>query len=153
MAEREGRSSGLFMIGITAVFLAGFFLLVIFGARCYQDAVSGQRRSMDCRTLESYFATAVKGYDRAGAVSVREDASVGEMLLIADDAGYALRIYAHGGQLLEEYALPDAEPAPERAQVIGQTKSFSATLEDGLLTVATDAGESLVYLRAGGDAA
>ena len=153
MAEREGRSSGLFMVGIAAVFLAGFFLLVIFGAQCYRGAVSGQRGNMDRRALESYIATVVKGSDRAGAVSVRSDDSVGTELIILDDAGYALRIYAFGGQLLEEYARPEAAPAPERAQVIGETAVFAATLEDGLLSVTTDAGEALVYLRAGGDAA
>ena len=42
MRERRGISAGLLMIGIAAIFLAGFFLLVIFGAQSYRGTVVSQ---------------------------------------------------------------------------------------------------------------
>ena len=58
--KREGTSPlGLYTIGIAALFLAGFFLLVVFGAQSYRDTVGGQNRNGEARAELAYLAAAV----------------------------------------------------------------------------------------------
>lgn len=150
MRKREASPLGLYTIGIAALFLAGFFLLLVLGAQSYRDTVTGQDRNMETRALLAYFAASVKGSDMPGAVAVRETEE-GPVLFIADgDTGYALRIYCRDGTLLEEYAQAEAPLAPETAQVIGKTETFSVEEGDGLWTVTTDAGRVRLHLRSEG---
>ena len=149
MKGEKGSPLGYYTIGIAALFLAGFLLLVVFGAQGYRNVVAGQNGNMHSRALLSYLSTTVKGYDEAGAVSVREDASLGPVLSLADgDSGYAVRIYQQNGALLEDYAAADTPLNPVEAQHIGETGLFEAELSSsGLLTLYTDAGSVLVHLR------
>ena len=152
MKQSERNPLGFYTIGIVALFLAGFFLLVVFGARSYRDTVKGEYGNMDTRALSSYLATCVKGCDTRGAVSIR-DTEAGPTLVVADgDTGFALRIYRHEGQLLEDFAALDAPLAPEEAQVIGSTEYFELERpETDLLIVRTDAGRVVLHLRSEGD--
>ena len=150
--KRENRSPiGLYTIGIAALFLAGFFLLVVFGAQSYRNTVAGQSGNMHSRALLSYLSTEVKANDTAGAVVVTEDDAVGQVLVLADgSSGYALRIYRKDGVLLEDYASSTAELRPEEAQTIGETERFEAEmLSDDVLKLTTDAGSVLLHLRSG----
>ena len=151
MRQEEGNPMGLYTIGIVALFLAGFFLLVVFGARSYQQTVNLQYGNMDTRALSSYLAASVKGSDTRGAVSIR-NTEEGPTLLIADgDTGYGLRIYQREGRLLEEYTASDAPFSPEEAQVIGTTELFEPEMpEQDLLIVRTDAGRVVLHLRSEG---
>ncbi len=151
MRRESGQSSlGLLMIGMAAIFLAGFFLLVVFGAQSYRNTVAGQDLNNNARALQSYLSTAVRGSDRQNAVSVRTEGTYAPVLVIADgDSGYAVHIYRHEGRLLEDYAPLAAEPSPERSQFIGETALFEVKEAGGLLEVRTDAGRVLVHLRSG----
>ncbi len=151
MRRESGSSSlGLLMISMAAIFLAGFFLLVIFGAQSYRNTVAGQDFNNNARALQSYLSTAVRGSDRQNAVTVRRDGAYAPVLVIADgDSGYGVHIYQHGGQLLEDYAALEAEPSPARSQLIGETALFEIEEAEGLLALRTDAGRVLVHLRSG----
>ena len=151
MKQENRHSFGFFVIAVAALFLAGFLMLVIFGARSYRGIVESQETNMRSRELLSYLSTCVKANDTEGAVSVTESGS-GTILTVADGAtGYAFRIYLRDGRLLEEYAPTDAALEPERAQEIGLTERFDAALADnGVLTVYTDAGRVLLRLRSEG---
>ena len=150
--KREGSSPlGLYTIGIAALFLAGFFLLVVFGAGSYRNTVAGQNDNMDSRALLSYLATTVKGHDSAGAVSVLEGAEGSILVLAEGDTGYALRIYRSGGILVEDYAPLESLLRPGEAQSIGATNIFTVEREGSdLLRLTTDAGQILLRLRSGG---
>ena len=152
MNQRKGSPLGLYTIGIAALFLAGFLLLVVFGARSYQSTVTGQNENMKSRSLLSYLATTVHGYDTGDAVTV-EDSEHGPLLVIADgNTGYALRIYRYEGALVEDYAVQTAPLAPERAQVIGSTDIFEIEqLSDSLFRIATDEGSVLLHIRSKGE--
>ena len=141
---------GLYSIGIAALFLAGFFLLVVFGAQSYRSVAVGQEGNMDSRTLLSYIATSIKANDTAGAVTVSRGEQ-GTVLAIEDgSSGYVLRLYLHEGNLVEDFNALDAALSPDSAQVIGATDTFEAEyITDGLLCVRTDAGRVLLHLRSG----
>ena len=144
----------LLSVGLAALFLLGFLLLVAFGARSYRDVVDSQYGSMDERALTTYLAASVKANDSRGALRV-EEADVGQVLVVNDvETGWALRYYLYEGQLAEDFARDGTPLKPERATLIGPTTQFSVREgENGLLTVTTDAGRTLVRLRSGEEAA
>ena len=148
--KNETRSGlGLYTVGIAALFLAGFFLLVVFGAQSYRNTVSGQNANMHGRALLSYLSTTVKAYDAEGAVEIREDAGRGPVLVLRDfRSGYVLRIYREDGRLLEDFAEEGTDLSPENAQVIGETEQFRAEKDStGLQRLSTDEGTVLLQLR------
>ena len=146
--ERTARSTSYFTIGTVALFLVGFLLLVIFGARIYRATVASQYANMDTRSQLSYLATTLRSCDERGAVTVADD-----MLVIRDgDSGYAFRLYLQDGQLVEDYAAIDASLDPSAGQIIGNTSTFAIEKDGARLTVETDAGRVLVYLRGEGGA-
>ena len=153
MRKERHFSLGFYTIGVAALFLAGFFLLVVFGAQSYRNTVAGQNGNMQSRALLSYLSTTVKACDAAGAVSLTEDPEVGRVLVLADgSSGYAVRIYHRDGILLEDYAAADTPLRPEEAQRIGETRQFEAEKPSSdVLKLKTDAGSVLLHLRSGGE--
>ena len=147
--KRTASGTGFAAIGTAALFLAGFLLLVVFGARSFRDAARTQSLNGADRAVLSYLATSVKGNDTAGAVRVLETEE-GQVLSLSDgDSGYALRIYRRGNDLVEDFAREGAELDPERAEIIGQTETFEISCGDGLLEIVTDAGRVLLHVRSG----
>lgn len=140
---------GLYTIGIAALFLAGFLMLVTLGAKTYCDTVDRQTVNNSDRALR-YAATCIRANDSGNAVRIEQNN--GTVLSVLDaDTGYALRIYLYQGNLVEEYSEPDAALNPEQAQVIGETQTFEVQqMQEGLYAVSTDAGRILVHTRSKG---
>lgn len=151
MKNRRQSPLGFYTIGIAALFLAGFFLLVLFGAQNYRNTVAGQTENMKSRALLSYLTTVVKSYDAKDAVET-DQSEYGQVLLISDgDSGYTLRIYKYKDTLVEDYAAAGSNLAPQEAQVIGETKKFTLYRpEPDILSISTDAGDILLHLRSEG---
>ena len=135
-------------LGVAALFLLGFLLLVAFGARSYRDVVDNQYAGMDARALSAYIAASVKANDSRGSLRT-EDSEYGQVLVVTDaESGYALRYYRYDGQLMEDFGPAGSPLAPEDAQPIGPTSVFSVERgENGLVTLITDAGRTLLYVR------
>ncbi|WP_300774384.1 DUF4860 domain-containing protein [uncultured Acetatifactor sp.] len=146
--RRSGGLSGIYTMAVAGVFLAGFFLTVVFGAQTYREIAEGQSRNNEARALLSYISTCVRMNDTPGAVRVsREEGE--PVLVIADgQSGYAIRIYRYGDSLVEDYGEADGALYPDMAQVIGETEEFRIEeLENGAYAVVTDAGRVLFGLR------
>lgn len=146
--RRSGGLSGIYTMAVAGVFLAGFFLTVVFGAQTYREIAEGQSRNNESRALLSYISTCVRMNDTPGAVRVsREEGE--PVLVIADgQSGYAIRIYRYGDSLVEDYGEADGALYPDMAQVIGETEEFRIEeLENGAYAVVTDAGRVLFGLR------
>jgi len=139
-----------FAIGTVALFLMGFLLLVIFGARIYRDTVAGQAGNNDTRAQLSYLVTTVRGNDSRGAVSVSGTAEAPLLVIRDGDSGYAFRVYLSEGRLVEDFAPTDAPLDPAAGQIIGTTNTFTARKDGALLRMSTDEGSVLVYLRGEG---
>jgi hypothetical protein len=157
LKEKERSPLGWYTIGIAALFLAGFFLLVLFGALTYRNTVRSQRANYDARSLSAYLTTAIRANDSEGSFLVYDDGTYGQVISADDgNSGFAFRIYRCDGKLVEDYAETGAPLNPDAAQTIGETEVFSVRiLTDNLCSVETDAGRSLIGLRsgiAGGDA-
>lgn len=148
MRKEKNSPIGLHTIGIAALFLAGFFLLVTFGAKSYRNSVAVQDRDMQHRAVLAGISTAVRSFDARGAVSVTDDPDYGQVLNLADgDSGYMLRIYLADGALQEEYTPENAALNPASAMRLGEAGEFTVQLNGDLLRVHTDAGSVLMHLR------
>ena len=146
--RRESSLSGIYTMAVAGVFLAGFFLTVIFGAQTYREIADGQNRNNEARALLSYISTCVRMNDTAGAVSVSQ--VEGEPVLVIADgqSGYAIRIYRYGDSLVEDYGEAAGALYPDMAQVIGETEEFRIEELGGqTYAVITDAGRVLFGLR------
>lgn len=147
--KRDGGLSGIYTVAVAGLFLAGFFLTVVFGAQTYRGIVAGQAKNNQARALLSYISTCVRQNDRAGAVSVQEKDGR-QVLVIADGYGYALRIYPYEGCLLEDYGELEGDLFPAGAQTIGETEEFRVEeLGNDTYAVVTDAGRVLFSVRSG----
>lgn len=151
MRDEKKASVGMLMIGIAALFLAGFLLLAVFGAQSFRATATGRSANLDERALRAYLATVARANDRSGAITLRHDDAAGDVLIFADgDSGYALRLFCADGALLEDYAAADAPLSRERAQRIGATARFEVVEGDKLIEVYTDAGRVLLHRRSEG---
>lgn len=148
MKEKSTGSIGFFTIGIAALFLAGFLLLVIFGAKTYQRTVEKQAENSAVRAELSYFSTIMRSGDLEGAVELRSS-EYGPVFVLTDGSGFALRVYARDGLLLEDYEPADAELDPAKARVIGRTELFELERTGELIRIHTDEGEVLLHPRCG----
>lgn len=147
--KRKSRSSnGLFMIGIAALFLTGFMMLIIFGAQSYRQTIEGQNRNMNSRASLSYISACVKAYDTEDAISVRDTKYGNTLVLSEPGTDYGLFIFLDNGQLMEQYARQDTEPSADHAETICSLRSFSLEeKENGLINVSTDDGSILLHQR------
>ena len=148
MRKRTSQSlQGLYTIAIAMVFLAGFLLLVIFGAVSYQSTSGSQQDNNHVRALLSYLVTSSKTND-AGSLSVMQD-ELGDVLVISDgDTGYGLRIYCYEGNLVEDYNALDKPLYPKEANVIAANETFSVSYKnERLIEVTTDEGTVLLNVR------
>ena len=147
MKQSKTPSAGLFTIGIAALFLLGFLLLVIFGAQTSRNTVNSQYGNNDTRAVLSYLSAVVKANDVNGAVSVEETDGM-QVLVLEDSSGYAMRIYCRDGYLLEDYAPMGSPLDPENAQQIAPNQVFEVSMiADFTWRIVTDEGENILHLR------
>lgn len=137
---------GYYTIGIAALFLLGFLLLIVFGAQVYQDTVTGQDDNNRTRALRSYLVTCAASA-AADDVTV-EDTADGQMLCIRDSGtDYGLRVFLRDGKLWESYGRMDAAAGGDDAQPIAETSVFAVEkISDDVWAVTTDAGRSLLQV-------
>lgn len=148
MRKKNGSPVAIYTMCIAGLFLAGFLLLVVFGAQIYRNTVEGQTQNNRTRALLSYLSACVRAGDSAGAVTIRE-ADGEPVLCIADgDSGYGLRIYRQEDRLVEDYGRLEDPLNPDQAQTIGRTKRFEVRkLTEHTYTVVTDAGSVILNVR------
>lgn len=149
--KKSGSSPvGFYTMGVACLFLAVFFLTVIFGAQTYRSIVAGQTGNNEARAVLSYLTTCMRTYDVEGAVEVYEEDGVTVLSIADGDSGYGLRIYQYQGALLEEYGKLGKELYPEAAQVIGETEIFQVEeVAERTYAVTTDGGRVLFHARCG----
>ena len=143
--EGKGRT-GFAAIAVTVFFLGCFMSLILFGTMIYRSIADGHESSNRKRALLSYLLTVTRVNESAVDTAIGE---YGPMLIVADgDSGYAARIYAADGYLVEDYGKPDGKLYPDAADQIAETDPFEIEeLQDNLLEVTTSQGT--VYLHIG----
>ena len=150
--KRNNSHIGFYTIGIVALFMAGFLLIVIFGANIYKGTVESQSQNSNTRAILSSISSLSRAETRGG-IAVIDDDVYGQVLIVDDeDTDYAQKIYSYDGALVEELSLKTEDIDPASAQVIGMTEKFEISKKaDDMLVISTDAGE--VMIHAGKEAA
>ena len=130
---------------VTVLFVV-ILSLVVFSARGYQHASEVQEMNSNTRAVGSYVVNCVKD-SNTGEVAI-ETISGQRCLVIKSNDGYEHRLYLIDGRLMEEYVEAGMDTDPETALEIGTTDTFDLELgADGLLTVTTDEGVSIVNTK------
>ena len=138
--KRKGFGKGLYTVAISAMFLGGFLLLVVFGATSYRRVTSIEEGNRDHRAILSYLSTSLKA-DRASDIIIESKEGVSVLTILDEDGEYGKRIYLYEGNLVEDYGKADGKLFPKEATKIGDTGDFEIVYEDGLLRLITDEGE------------
>ncbi len=142
---------GFYTLGVACLFLAVFFLTVIFGAQTYRGIVAGQTDNNENRAVLAYLTTCMKANDTEDAVEIYEEDGITVLSIADGDSGYGLRIYQYEGALMEEYSRLGEALYPEDAQVIGETAVFRVEeVTERTWQVTTDGGRVLFHARCGG---
>ena len=142
LESKRGIGDIISTVTVTVLFVV-ILSLVVFAAIGYQHASEVQNINSNTRAVGSYVVNCVKD-SNTSEVAV-EYLSGTECLVIRSSDGYEHRIFMTGGKLMEEYVEAELPLDPDTALEIGTTQTFDPELgNDGLLTVTTDEGVSVV---------
>lgn len=139
------------LFGVIVLLLLGGLVAGVLSYKAISDTRANDERA---RIGSSAIANSVRFSDSTDAVAVGQGPE-GPALVLTEqgNAGaYQTRIYQYRGKLLEEYALADSPYNPDRATALMDNEHFEFVYDEGLLTVTTDAGESMIALHSEGGA-
>ncbi len=150
LPEDKIGSSHVFAVILLAVFFIVMMAGLAAGVSAYRTVASNQVNTNDARMQAGLLVSNIHANDRADTVETARGPEGPALVLVekADDgSAYELRFYQYRGQVVQEYALADAEYKPERAQQLFATKTFDFELNGNLLVIRTDLGTTNVALR------
>ena len=146
MKNRNVIPKELYTVIISAMFLSGFLLLVVFGAKTYQKTVYLQQENQNGRALCGYLNTSLKTDRTAGVILDKSR----HILWIQDSdmPEYGRCIYLDNGRIMEEYIRLDAEPFIDTATYIADSSRFDLLYhaEKKLLQIETSEGSVWIYM-------
>ncbi|MBR3228008.1 MAG: DUF4860 domain-containing protein [Erysipelotrichaceae bacterium] len=135
----------LYTIIISLMFLGGFLLLVIFGARSYRAINRNSDETENRRAVLIYLSTTLKA-DECSDIIISDDG----VLRIRDSEGeYEKVIYIYEGKLMEEYTVYDGAIHPASAVTIADCERLETEYDEErhLLKIETEKGP--VYINTG----
>ncbi len=128
--EKQYSVQQVFVILVLALFMVFSMLLVLLGALGYTGLEERSARANEARILCALVRSCVK----SGGV-VQAD---GEKIITTFDYDgeiYRQYLYAHEGQLMQQFISAEFEFEPESGDVLCPAMSFAPRLEKNLLTV------------------
>ena len=139
---RKGKSvqhsvQGVFVFVLLGLFALMATLVVLLGAQMYRGIVDMSTNNANERILTSYVRSMVRAGDARGRVSIGQFGG-GNAVSISEDIGgeeYVTWIYAHNGQLFEQFSSAQEELSPDAGSAITQVTHFDASLVGNLLSV------------------
>jgi hypothetical protein len=139
----------VFSIILFAVFVIVDLFALVVGAHSYGSITQMQAKNDQLIMTTGPILSNVRASDAAGGVATGKGPEGNSLVLVEHDSqgSYETRIYLYKGNIVQEYALGGSPYTPEKATVLAESGTFTFSYEDGLLTIATDAGISKVALR------
>ena len=148
MKERSSQFTQVMALLCLLVFALCVLLVVLMGARCYQDLVERGEASYGSRTALQYLTTRI---NQAEKVQIGNFEGMETLILEENIEGesYTTRVYCHDGWLRELYTVPGAKVYPDAGTPILEGESLDLDLQGNLLQVTLDGRELLLYLEVG----
>ena len=145
------------MFALLEALLFGVIMLLLLGGLA--AGVTSYKRISDTRMDDervrigaSAIANSVRFSASPRAIAIGEGPEGPALVLTAQGEGgaYETRLYQYQGKLVEEYSRTDAPYTPARATVLMENRKFGFVYDKGLLTVTTDAGDTMIALHSEG---
>ncbi|MDR1714161.1 MAG: DUF4860 domain-containing protein [Coriobacteriales bacterium] len=142
--SRRHSADILVVLTLFCVYTLSALLLVVIGARVYQDTAAVMTSNYDQRTSVLYVAEKLRQSDAAGAVrfdAVAAGDGAGVALVLTEQEsglGYETWIYVAEGTLYEQLVAPGDRPQPTLSQAIMPMQAMTLGAEaasDGLLEI------------------
>ena len=152
-ARKIEKGDGLqraFSILLFTVFVVVDLLALAAGASSYGSLTKMQSANDERIMSLGPIMSSVRANDAKGGISRSKDAPEGEALVLShsDSVGtYETRIYLYQGHIMQEFALEGAPYTPQKATPLAESSTFSFAYSEGVLTIATDAGQCKIALR------
>jgi len=120
-----------------AVFTLCALLVVLSGARVYQNLTHEAQRRSDNATVARYLTTRLHQSDSAGAIRLETFGDTQALVICSqhEQELYETRIYCHDGWLYELFSAPDAGLSPEDGERLLPLEKLSFDWQQPLLTM------------------
>ncbi len=142
----------LFTLTLFGVFAASALLVVIFGARIYENTASSMNRNFTSRTAVSYITEKLRQRDVIGAADITDIEGIPAITLVKqyDSTTVYTYIYADEGYLKEVTVTGDVTPTAASGQKIMALDQFSVQeIAEGVYYVTivdTDGNHEATYI-------
>ena len=140
--EKSFSIQNMFVILVLAVFLVFSMLMVVLGAMCYVGLEEKSQDVNNKRILQSFVRSTLAAREENSAVRVEDDLLIVEYVYeeINDEdewveETYRLYIYAHDGQLRQQFISAERAFVPDNGESICPAGLFRPQLEGNLLKV------------------
>lgn len=152
MKEKSSKITDLLALLVFALFAVCVLLVLLTGAKVYQNLVHNGNAYYAQQTAAQYVATRVRQAERV-TVEVFDGCDALVIWEQIDGETYLTRVYCHDGYIRELFCAENAELFPEAGEKILETESLSFSLEGSVLTAWIDSRELKLYLRSGKEVA
>lgn len=152
MNKKFTKITDLTALLVFAAFAVCVLIVLLYGARVYQNLVQRGEESFEVRTATQYVSTrvrqaenvAVTDFEGCEALTIREQ---------IEGSTYVTRVYCYGGYMRELYCAEKAALSPEAGEKVMPVESLHFSVEDGLLTASINGRQVTLQLRGKGEVA
>jgi hypothetical protein len=148
----------LFTLALFCVFAASSLMIVIIGAKVYENTVSQMETNYNSRTACSYIRSKVRQSDSSDCINIKET-PLGENAIVLEDNingnTYETWIYQQSGKLMELFIEQGSPVVLENGQELMDISNFNVTYADTNLLLITaedlDGNQIQMYLAIDSD--
>lgn len=136
--RRSTKIDGVFVIALFTMFAVTAFLLILIGAKQYQNTADTMDSNYETRTISSYLTEKLRQNDADGSITITEIDGTHALALktTENDITYVTYIYYYENALREIVVNDASVFSLETGQEIIQTGGFSAeVVSDNLLKI------------------
>lgn len=143
------RPSDAFALLLFAVFAVALFAALALGTTVYGGIAADSDDARQLRQGTALLANTLRAHDAADAVSVGEGPEGPALVLTEhlDTGTFETYLYLQDGWVKQEYRPQGAPLAPDEAQAMVRSDTFSFDILGNAVRISTDQGETFVALR------
>lgn len=147
--RRSTKIDGVFVIALFTMFAVTAFLLILIGAKQYQNTANTMDANYETRTISSYLTEKLRQNDTSGTITITEIDGTPALALktIENDISYVTYIYYYENALREIVVNESSVFSLETGQEIIQIGGFEADLiSDNLLKITITTNEDQKHM-------